>query len=257
MNIEQEGHLVCRIYDATTKKRKKGKNIYVTGELDKVECPFASLKAKKDDVLQICPRGKERDVVYITGSSGAGKSHFASRFILEYMAENPKNPVYLFSSISQDKCMDALAEKGLKRVVLGEDFVNTSFILSDFEDSLLIFDDIDVIVDKRLKTKLYQILNNLLMTGRHSKTSVIFTSHIATNGQETKILLAECTHLVCFPKMMNGRSRDYLLKSYIGLNAKEVKEILQLRSRAVVFIRGYPQVVVHEKGCYIINGEYL
>lgn len=257
MNVEQEGPAVCKIYSHDDIKRKKGKKIYVSGDLDHLECPFASFKAKNDDYLQICPRGKERDVIYISGSSGAGKSHFAALFTLEYMAENPKNPVYLFSSINRDKCLDALASKGLKRVLLGEDFVNTDFVLSDFEDSLLIFDDIDVIVDRGLKAKLYQILNNLLMTGRHSKTSIIFTSHIATNGKDTKVLLAECTHLVCFPKMMNGRSRDYLLKSYIGLNTKEIAEILKLRSRAVVFIRGYPQVVVYEKGCYIINGEYL
>ena len=251
MNFEQQGSLVCKIVS----KDKNPKALHVTGDIKKVHCPFAALNANEGAELQICPRGKERDVVYITGSSGAGKSHFASRFIKEYLAENPKNPVYLFSSIGEDKCMDSI--KGIKRINLGEDFLNTSFVLDDFENSLLVFDDIDVIVDKRLKTKLYHILNNLLMTGRHSKTSVVFTSHIATNGRDTKVLLAECTHLVCFPKMMNGRSRDYLLKAYIGLDTNEIKEIMKLRSRAVVFIRGYPQVVVHEKGCFIINGEHL
>lgn len=262
MNFEEEGLRICNIYKGGTSampppKRRRGRNkgVYVTADVNSVDCAFSALNARDGDVLQVCPRGKERDVVYISGSSGSGKSYFAANFIKEYLAVHPKNPVYLFSSISEDPCLDGV--KAVKRVALNDEFLETEFELADFEDSLLVFDDIDVIVNKALKGKLYNILNNLLMTGRHSKTSVIFTSHIATNGRDTKVILAECTHLVCFPKMMNGRTRDYLLKAYIGLSNKEIQNVMQLRSRAVVFVRGYPQVVVHEKGCFIINGEYL
>lgn len=252
MNFEDEGSIVCKIY---SQKRQKPKELYVTGTVDDLECGFSAITLRDGDRLQLCPRGKERDVIYISGSSGSGKSFFASKFIAEYLAMHPKNPVYLFSSLSEDKSLDY--NKKIKRIDLGEEFLDTSFVLEDFENSLLIFDDIDVIVNVALKKKLYDILNNILLTGRHSKTSIIFTSHIATNGKDTRVILAECTHLVCFPKMMNGRSRDYLLKSYIGLNTKEIKDLLCIPSRAVTFLRGYPQVVVHEKGCFIINGEYL
>ena len=256
MNFEKEGIKIANIYNKKSdKKKKKGKELFVTPKIKDLKDPKLIYDRVPGENIFLAPRGKERDVLYITGSSGSGKSHFAGEYIEEYVKKYPKNPIYVLSTISQDESIDKV--KAVQRVNLGEEFMNTVFTLEDFENSLLLFDDIDVIVNKKLKKKLFDILNNLLQTGRHSSTTIIYTSHIATNGNDTRVILSEATSITCFPKTMNGRSRDYLLKSYIGLNQIEIEEIKCLKSRSVTFIRGFPGVVLHENGAWIINGEYL
>ena len=68
----------------------------------------------------------------------------------------------------------------------------------DFQDSLVIFDDTDCITDKYMKFKVNGILNSLLETGRHFNSSVVYTSHAACNGNDTKKILNECHSILCF-----------------------------------------------------------
>ena len=65
MNFEEEGLRICNIYKGGQLPPKRGRNkgVYVTANVNSVDCAFSALNAKAGDLLQICPRGKERDVV--------------------------------------------------------------------------------------------------------------------------------------------------------------------------------------------------
>ena len=60
---------------------------------------------KGDATFQQIPSNSERDVVYISGQSGSGKSHYTSEFLKMYHQKHPKRPVLIFSSIDNDKCL--------------------------------------------------------------------------------------------------------------------------------------------------------
>ena len=67
----------------------------------------------------------------------------------------------------------------------------------DFKNSLVILDDVDCIREKKLKNKIKDILDKVLMTGRHFSTSCIYLSHLTTAGADTKMILAECHSITC------------------------------------------------------------
>jgi hypothetical protein len=118
----------------------------------------------------------------------------------------------------------------------------------DFKDSLVIFDDVDCIREKKLKNKIKEILDKLLQTGRHYNSSVIYLSHLTCNGGDTKLILAECHSITVFPNTLNGRTRDYLYKSYIGLNKKQIENLKKLEddTRSLTFVKSYPSCFISD-----------
>jgi hypothetical protein len=121
----------------------------------------------------------------------------------------------------------------------------------DLKESLVIFDDCDCISDKPTKKKVFEILKKILETGRHFKTSVIFTSHTACNGNETKTILNEASRLTIFPKTMGNKNLKYLLESYFGLDKAEIAKIKTLPSRWVTLSKTYPACVFTEHEVYV------
>jgi len=121
----------------------------------------------------------------------------------------------------------------------------------DLKESLVIFDDCDCISDKPTKKKVFEILKKILETGRHFKTSVIFTSHTACNGAETKTILNEATSLTIFPRTLGNKNLKYLLESYFGLDKHEIAKIKSLPSRWVTLTKSYPPVVFTQTECYV------
>ena len=95
-----------------------------------------------------------------------------------------------------------------------EDFVGETFTVDDFKDFLLIFDDVDCTSSKPILKKVYEILDKVLTTRRHTGTSVIYTTHTACNGRATKLILTESHSITFFMNGMNSRSSKYLLDGY-------------------------------------------
>ena len=92
----------------------------------------------------------------------------------------------IFSSLSEDKTLDSI--KGIKRINFTPEFLIFDFKIDDFKNSLVIFDDIDSATNKILKAKIYSLLDMILTTGRHTKKSCIYTSHLCNKGNETKLI---------------------------------------------------------------------
>ena len=75
--------------------------------------------------------------------------------------------IYLFSGIEEDEgSLDNM--KDLKRVKIFEaGFLDSDFLLEDFKDSLVIFDDLEMINSKKLKDKILKLQDSMLCGGRH------------------------------------------------------------------------------------------
>jgi RecA-family ATPase len=251
MNFENIGLEVAKVIN-DNKKKDNEKILSVEDDEDKVKDYFEEYKCLKGERMQQIPiKQRERDVLFISGQSGSGKSTYSRKYIEQYHKMYKKRPVFVFSYFQDDPSLDSL--KYLKRIPLDEKFVNTELVLEDFRDTLVLFDDIDCIRNKEIRTKLFNILHSLLELARHVNCTVLYLSHLSTKGHETRTILNECGSVTIFPKNMNSRAFKYLLETYFGLDKAQIKRIKQLRSRAITIVKTYPNIVIYEGGCYVLK----
>jgi hypothetical protein len=255
-NFEDVGVPIALLID-TNKKAKDWTTLYLAEDklLKNVDTPLKEVKLiKESQYFQPIPnKNTERSINYVTGSSGSGKSHWTKNYIEQYHRIYPKRDVYIFSALKDDKTLDKL--KYLKRIKLEGDFLTDTIDVSIFKDSMLIFDDTDTIDNKFIRNKVYCILGQVLQTGRHFNISCIYTSHLATDKNNTKLILAETHAVTIFPTGLGGRSIKYLLEQYFGLNRIQIQKIKKLKSRFVTLNKTYPMCVVSEKDAYILNAD--
>jgi predicted AAA+ superfamily ATPase len=114
---------------------------------DKVLKEFKQLKIANDSKFQQIPdTTKAREIIYITGPSGSGKSTYTRKFLEQYKKKFKNNPIYLFSALPEDESLDDIKPK---RIVLDETLISDPISVEDFSNCVVIFDDIDVISNKK------------------------------------------------------------------------------------------------------------
>ena len=149
---------------------------------------FRQLKIANDSKFQHIPdTTKEREILYITGPSGSGKSTYTRQYLEQYKKKY-KNREILFSSLPSDESLDKV---GPKRIKLDESMYNDPIKVDELSESICIFDDIDVISDKKVRDAVYDVLNQVLEIGRHYKIHCVVTNHLPTNGKDTRRILNE------------------------------------------------------------------
>ncbi len=219
---------------------------------DKYSKSFNNYESDFNESIQQLPdKETERSILYITGPSGSGKSYYTRNYILEYKQCFPKNNIYIFSSLESDETLDKI--KSIKRIKFTDKFIMYDFKITDFKDSLVIFDDVDSETNKYKKKKIFGILSMILNTGRHVRCSVVYTSHLSCAGNETKLILSECHSVTIFVKNMGNRSLKYLLDSYFGLDKHQIDYVKKINSRWVTLVKTYPSVLISEKEAIVLN----
>jgi energy-coupling factor transporter ATP-binding protein EcfA2 len=139
-------------------------------------------KFKKIDLpvgskFQIVPNTlkEQGEIIYICGPSGSGKSTLTSNYLTQYKKKYPENPIYIFSALSKDDVLDKIP--GIKRIQINKALLSDPLSADDFQDCCRIFDDIDVLGDKKVREEVLKIANQILEIGRHFRTTAIFTNH--------------------------------------------------------------------------------
>lgn len=262
MNLENKGLNIAKIRSREYEKDFDEVPIYITDqqkeikalkhEMDEIHIPE---DCEDEEVIQLIPyqdlkAGNTRQILYVSGASGSGKSYYSASYIKEYIKMFPKNKILLFSSVSEDKKLDKF--KQLIRVKLDEEFYNRRFKIEDFENTLVIYDDTETIANPFIKEKLKNIMNLILTTGRHKSVFVIITSHITNAGHSTKMILTEAHSITLFLRTIGNKTLKYVLEGSFGFDKHQIKKIKQLDSRWVCVLKTYPMVVLHEKGMYTI-----
>lgn len=256
LNFENIGTPIAIIEttDEDKKRTRTNNPIVCVSETDKgLARPFNEMSLNDGQRFQLIPNPEtERNILYITGSSGSGKSYFTKKYCREFARIFPKRPIIMISSIDTDGSVDDI--KNLKRMkIKTPEFMEEEFVIDDFKDSLVIFDDTDCIPDKKLRTKVNTILGMILETGRHTNTYCIYTSHLATAGNDTKRILNECHSITFFPKTMGGRMMKYLCEGYLGLDKKEIEHLKKIPSRSITVMKTYPKCVVGDKDIFLLS----
>ena len=134
-----------------------------------------------------------------------------------------------------------------KRIKLDDSLHLGPIKVSEFKASACIFDDIDVISDKKIREAVYNTLNQILEIGRHFKNHCIATNHLPTNGKDTRRILNEAHTVTYFPHSAGGQVK-YLLEEYVGLDRGQIAYMKRQRSRACTIFKNYPQ-------CYLLQNE--
>lgn len=246
MNFEENGPALFKIKNYTNKNKEK--IVYFENDKKNSENPFEEINLKGEDFFQLIPnKDRERSVLFIAGMSGSGKSYFCWKYIEEYHKIYKDRPCYLFSGTPTDDNLDKL--KYLKRIKIDEKFLDSTLTIKDFEKCLILFDDCDVIRNKQIRTKIMNIQNLILQTGRHSQTECLVISHVINAGIETKIVLNEAHSITIFPRTVGARNLKYLLENYLGFNKIQIQKIKELgqQSRSITLLKTYPNIILCEK----------
>lgn len=240
-----------------TKKRKRGTkiNFIPIGKEDEInENDFTSMSLKNEgEEFQVIPNtNKERQIGYITGQSGSGKTTWVINYCNEYKKAFPDNPIYLFSSIGNEGEADPYNKLGVDRINISDalDELNAK----DFDNCLVIFDDMDCYKDKKVLKKIEILRDGMLETGRHNKTYVLITYHLPTNGFDTRRMINEASFVVYFPLLSNEKIKN-LLKNYLGLEDPLIKYIKRTKSRWCCVMRTLPNVIVLQKEIRLVDME--
>jgi len=231
---------------AIVKDNKKFKNVVFSvsdsSEDNEFTKPFDQYRIKEGIFQYIPDKDRERDTIFICGSAGSGKSYWCAQYIKEYHRIFKDNRIYLISEGMEDECLDSI--KSLKRIEIDETLLTEPIEYNEFENCLVIFDDIDAMKGK-LGKYIYDLRDKLLKNSRKARVSVISTNHTCT-GHELKAVLNESNVIVFFMANYN-RALKYLLESYVGLDKKGIEGIKKNKSRWTAYIKSFPNVILQEK----------
>ncbi len=195
------------------------------------------------------PDPKKREVWYVAGQSGSGKSFIARSLASYYKKLFPEREVYLISKLQQDDTLDAL--KFLKRINI-QSLIDDYPDLDEFKDCMLIADDWDTLTGDAFKT-IHKLIQDICIMGRHTNTTLLILSHYLTNYAKTRLILTEATHLVLYPQSTSYHAMRYLLKNQVGIDEDELKRHRKFGSRWMMYAKGFPTFLVSQKNAELLN----
>ena len=198
--------------------------------------------------------GSERATFYIPARSNSGKTTWIANYLEDYLEQFPNNEVYLFSGVPKEE--PAFEKFGKKVTVMDLEYFRDNPItkaeeLSDFKDSMCIFDDINSIPDLRTKKSVITLRDVILQCGRHENVSCMVTAHQALDRGLTSYPIKESDYFVVFPQTNRQQTRSLLTK-YADFTKQEVDRVLTIKSRWVEINRNNPSFVLSSNIAYLI-----
>jgi hypothetical protein len=215
------------------------------------EAKDTSINLPDDSKFQIVPSPdpKKREVFYIAGASGSGKSYIAKGIAEMYHNLFPSREVYLISKLGEDSTLDTMKPppKRINIQTLIDDYPE----LEEFEDCCVIFDDYDTFTGPAEKV-VHKLIDDLATMGRHTNTTMLCLSHYLTNYKKTRLLLNEATHIIVYPMATSFHALCYLLKTHIGMSKDDCRDLKKM-GRWVCLYKHYPQWLVSLHHARVLN----
>ncbi len=215
----------------------------------------SQIKLPMESFFQIVPNPDpaKREIYYLAGASGCGKSFMARGIAENYMRLFPERSVYLVSKLKEDETLDNMKVGKCKRINL-DSLVSDYPELEEFKESLILFDDYDTL-DKPYIDVVLKFIDDIATMGRHFVISMVAISHNLTNYKKTRLILNECSHICVYPQGASYHAIKYLLATHVGMDKDQIKALKGL-GRWVMIGKQYPQYIVSEHTARILNGEW-
>lgn len=212
-----------------------------------------------DDVcFQILPNVNKdkRDIFYIAGASGSGKSYVARTIADNYHKMYPDRKIYIISKLEADDTLDKM--KAPFHRLKYEKLVEFPIDINEFSHSLVIFDDYDTIQGKAGKA-VHQLIEDIAIMGRKHNDkqgciTMLCLTHYITNYKKTRLLLNEANYFVVYPQATSTHALTYLLKTHLGFDRKDIKKLKKM-GRWVCFHKSYPQYLLSSQHGRILHQE--
>ena len=126
--------------------------------------------------------------------------------------------VYVFSSLPDDESLDSIKPKG---VVLDESLIDDPIDIKKFADTVVKFDDVHVLTNKKIKEEVCKLMNQGLDIGRHYRINMVITNHLPSNRKETRRVLNESSSFTYFPHSATAKIR-YVLENDVGIDKNRI-----------------------------------
>ena len=227
-----------------------GKQLYDRILVDEVKNKAVELQDGGQFQILPSPDPNKREVFYIAGASGSGKSYVAKGIGEAYKKIHPDREVYLISKLGEDSTLDSMKPKP-KRLNI-QSFIDDYPDLNEFENCLVIFDDYDTFTGDAEKV-IHKLIDDLATMGRHTNTTMLCLSHYLTQYKKTRLILNEATHIVVYPQATSYHALRYLLKNYVGIGEDEIKAMRKWGSRWLCFGKNFPQFVLSQHKAQMLH----
>lgn len=204
-------------------------------------------------LLLPCPLKDKREIFYVAGASGSGKSYQARGIAERYKKLFPDREIYLISKLDEDETLDTMKTGRPKRIKTKTLETDPITDIEIFKNSLVIFDDYDTFPDPMGKI-VQRLIDDIATMGRHHNISMMCLSHYLTNYKKTRLLLNEASHYIVYPQATSFHALKHLLASHVGMEADEVKALKKM-GRWVCIHKCYPQWLVSEHEAKILNQD--
>lgn len=197
------------------------------------------------------PKVDKREIYYIAGASGSGKSYIAKGLAEKYQKQFPDRQVFLVSKLDDDTTLGSMKQKPQRLKI--DKLVETPLKdLTPLTDCLIIFDDYDAFTGKEAKC-IEDLINDIATMGRHTNTTMLCLTHYLSNYKKTRLLLTEATHFVLYPQSTGSHALSYLLKTHLGMEKKDIEKLRKNGSRWICIQKNFPQYCITENSAWILN----
>lgn len=194
---------------------------------------------------------KGRQVILVTGPSGSGKSHFMRSYATAYHKLFPDRSIFLISSLGEDDTLDALGPQTLHRIDLNKLVADFPEKVTPWANSLVMIDDVEGL--DPVKASAVQRVQDLIASeGRHTNTTLVRSSHLATDYKRTRLLLQEVHGFVLYPQSGSHSGYTYLLEKYGGFDKKETRELLRTNARWIYVHHSFPKYLLTPFVCKLL-----
>lgn len=247
----EEAHKKGLTADQLVGETPLGKALYERVLADTAKSTKIDLPEGSEFQLLPSPDPERREVFYIAGASGSGKSYIAKGIAECYKKLFPDRECYLVSKLGEDSTLDKL--KFLKRLNIQSFVDEYPDDLEEFRDCLIIFDDYDTFTGAPDKV-IHKLIDDLATMGRHTNTTMLCLSHYLTNYKKTRLLLNEATHIIVYPMATSFAALCYLLKAHVGMTKDDCRDLKKM-GRWVCVFKQFPQWLCAKQHARLLNQD--
>lgn len=249
-----------------------GGNMFILHKRDGYDMPICAELDEKDPHICFPYFDKKSEQIHriaVAGKSGSGKS-FTIGLVLDQLIQNKPKPyeedtdefidnptcgrIVIFSSIPKDDSLDRVRRRyiSIRPDIDSPDLFKMK--PKDFKDCIVVFDDTERILNKKVNKFLLDLRANMMEVSRHYNTDLITVSHNILGGHVNNTVKNEFTSLFLFPGYNQKHTSDEFLKKYGGFSKAQIaSKIMKHKESRWVFVSTLaPNYVVWDKGIEIL-----
>ena len=234
-----------------TKYEKTKKALYVIEQDHPFDSPMNRIELKNGEQFfpsSVKHEGNYSNRSFFAGSTLSGKSYLANKYAHDYLKQNKKNKVVLFTGVENDDYADI---KNLHRIRIDDSILENPIKLEELHDSLAIFDDIMAVSDKELRNEVCKIRDRVLSAGRHHNIDALILQQNMLDGFNTKSTLNNCFQVAIFPRSSGKHQASNYLERYMKLPKDKIHDIMNRNSRWVLINLVNPNYLITERDAQI------